>query len=254
MPLWPDQQLFGYLTMDLAIKIDHLSFGYDHKYFVIADLSLQVAAQEVLAVIGPNGAGKTTLFMLMCGILTPNSGSVFLYDQKVIPKKFNPGINYVFQNPDDQLFFPTVSEDVAFGPQNLNWPEHKIRQQTAYALAATGITQLADKSPHHLSDGQKRMAAIAAVIAMDPKIVIYDEPTSSLDSQGQKRVKELIQASDKTQVICSHDLEFLLEVSTKVCLMDQGKIVAHGRPTEIMANASLMDKHGLDVPPSLRKR
>lgn len=234
-----------------VLVISNLSFNYPERSPVLTGLDLQVQPGERVGIIGPNGAGKTTLFLLICGVLKATSGSICLFEKPVVPGEFRPEAGLVFQNPDDQLFCPSVRDDVAFGPQNLGLPGKEVEARVREALAVTGTLELADYPPHHLSGGQKRMVAIAGVLAMRPELVIYDEPTSNLDIRYRRRLIDFLQKSRETMLIASHDLEFILEVCRRVILLDEGRIAADGKPAVIMNDAGLMEAHGLEKPHSL---
>ncbi|MGJ3246405.1 MAG: energy-coupling factor ABC transporter ATP-binding protein [Elainellaceae cyanobacterium] len=234
-----------------AIAIQNVQFSYPNRPNILRDINLSIDAGERIGVMGPNGAGKTTLFMTICGILTPTKGDILLFNQPIVPGEFRPEIGLVFQNPDDQLFSASVWEDVAFGPENLGLPPDEVDSRVSEVLTLTGMTDRADRVPHHLSGGEKRMVAIAGVLAMRPKLVIYDEPSASLDLRARRRLIQFLQKSQETILVSSHDLEFILEVCDRVILIDEGKIVADGNPRTIMGNEDLMLAHGLEKPHSL---
>lgn len=237
-----------------VLAVSGLSFWYSGRLPVLKDLNLKVWPGERVGVIGPNGTGKTTFFLLVCGVLKPAAGEIRLFGKPVVPGEFRPEAGMVFQNPDDQLFCPTVRDDVAFGPRNLALSKEEVDARVRDALTVTGIIELGDHPPHHLSGGQKRLAAIAGVLAMHPRLVIYDEPTSNLDSRYRRRLINFLRTSPQEAVlVASHDLEFILEVCSRVLLMDGGHIVAGGDPKEILGNAALMEAHGLERPHSLVK-
>lgn len=235
----------------LALSVSGLSFSYPDRPGVLRGVELRVSPGERVGVIGPNGAGKTTLFHLLCGVLRPASGQVELFGKPVIPGEFRPEIGLVFQNPDDQLFCPSVRDDVAFGPQNMGLAPEEIHTRVAEALKTTGTWELADRPPHHLSGGEKRMVAIAGVLAMRPRLIVYDEPSASLDIRSRRRLIRFLQGSGETFLLSSHDLELVLEVCDRVLLMDEGRIVAEGAPRELLGDTGLMETHGLEKPHSL---
>ena len=175
-----------------------------------------------------------------------------LFDQPVKAGKFNPAVGLLFQYPDDQLFSPSVREDIAFGPLNMGLSPEEVEKRVQGAIDATAIASIADRAPHHLSGGQKRMVAIAGVQAMQPRIMLYDEPSANLDIRSRRRLIEFIKNSAETVLVSSHDLELILELSERVILLDEGHIIADGDPAEIMGNADLMERHGLEKPHSLR--
>ena len=234
-----------------ALVVSGLSFSYPDKSDVLQEVSLEILPGERVGLIGPNGAGKTTLFLLACGVLKPDAGEIVLFGKPVTNGDFRPEIGMIFQNSDDQLFCPSVWDDVAFGPQNLGLSREEVATRVAEVLSTTGTLELADRPPHHLSGGEKRMVSIAGVLAMHPRLVIYDEPNANLDTRSRRRLIRFLQASQETILIASHDLELILEVCDRVILMDEGRIVANGNPREMMCDVELMETHGLEKPHSL---
>jgi cobalt/nickel transport system ATP-binding protein len=228
-----------------------LSFSYPDTPDVLNDVAIEVMPGERVGLIGPNGAGKTTLFLVICGVLKPNGGELSLLGQPVAFGKFNPRAALVFQNPDDQLFCPTVREDVAFGPQNMGLPKEEIEARVKEALATVGASRFADRPVHHLSEGEKRIVSIASVLAMRPELVMYDEPSANLDIRSRRRLIHILQSSAETILVASHDLELILEVCGRVILIDEGKIIAEGDPRQIMGDEQLMEAHGQEKPHSL---
>ncbi len=233
------------------IQVDRITYNYEDREDALHEVTFAVATGERVGIIGPNGAGKTTLFHIICGILKPSSGSVTVSGSPVKPHAFNPDVGYLFQNPDDQLFSPTVYDDIAFGPVNLGLDKDEVRKKAAGAMDITGTGNFADRPPHHLSGGEKRMAAVAAVISMEPPVIIYDEPSSNLDMRTRRKLITLINGRGETVLIASHDLELVLETCRRVILIDNGRVVADGLADEIMDNADLMAEHGLERPHSL---
>ncbi len=233
------------------LKIEKLSFCYPEGNSILKEISLDIHKGEKTALIGPNGSGKTTLFLLCCGILKVQSGSIKVASKKIEFRKFNPRISYLFQSPDDQLFSSTIFDDVAFGPLNMGKNKKEIEKIVKDALSRVESEKLSDKSPFHLSGGEKRMAAIASLLSMNPDVLLFDEPTANLDSRNKRKVIELIQEMNETLFLSSHDLEFLLETCSRVIIIDEGRIVADGPIRTIMSNEKLMKKHGLEKPHSL---
>ncbi len=234
-----------------AIHVSDLSFSYQDNPDILRSINLDVSQGERVGLIGPNGAGKTTLFLSICGVLKPSKGEISVLGKPVKSGDFNPNIGMVFQNPDDQLFCPSVAEDVAFGPQNMGLSKEKVEARTREALTQVGHLRLAQRPPHHLSGGEKRMVSIAGVLAMKPKMIIYDEPSANLGMRSRRRVIDLLQSSNQTILISSHDLELVLEVCDRIILLDEGKIIADGNPVQIMSDKELMEAHGQEVPHSL---
>jgi cobalt/nickel transport system ATP-binding protein len=251
MQIRSSQQFIDSPSADATIAIEDLCFSYPDNPDVLRQITLNIHRGDRVGIIGYNGCGKTTLFLLICGVLTPSSGEIRLLNQRVQPGSFYPEIGLVFQNPDDQLFSASVWDDVAFAPQNMGLPDSEVNQRVAEALAITGVQELANRPPHHLSGGQKRMVAIAGILAMRPQVIIYDEPTANLDLRARRRLIQFLQQSQETLLIASHDLEFVLEVCDRVVLMDEGQIVADGNPRQLMGNVNLMERYGLEVPYSL---
>jgi len=234
-----------------ALKISGLSFSYQKDIKALENIELDIETGERVGIIGPNGAGKTTLFLVICGILKPDSGGVLLLDKPVVRGKFNPEAAMVFQRSDDQLFCPSVRDDVAFGPENMGLGSKEIEKRVEQALSDVGGLELASRPVHHLSEGEKRIVSIAGILAMDPRLIIYDEPSASLDIRSRRRLISIMLRSSQTLVIASHDLELILEVCTRVIIMDNGAIVAQGDPVKIMGDEKLMLAHGQEKPHSL---
>ena len=235
----------------LAIDISHLNFSYPDRPHVLKEINLQIPVGQRVGLIGHNGCGKTTLFMTLCGALPVLSGEIKLQGERVKLQQFNPQIGLLFQDPDDQLFSASVREDIAFGPLNMGLEEPFIDERVTGAIQATGIQSLAVRPPHHLSGGEKQMVAIAGLLAMQPSIMLYDEPTASLDIRSRRRLINFMGELEQTLLIASHDLEFLLEVCNRVLIMNQGEIVADGDPRTIMGDESLMMAYEMEKPHSL---
>jgi cobalt/nickel transport system ATP-binding protein len=234
-----------------ALAIRELHAAYLGRPPTLRGVNLVMEEGERVGIIGLNGSGKTTLLRAVCGLLKPTSGSVAISGAPVVTGAFRPEVGLVFQNPDDQLFAPTVRDDVAFGPLNLGLSPEEIEARVQAALTAVGTLHLANRVPHHLSGGEKRMVAIAGVLAMQPRMVIYDEPEASLDSRARRRLINLLLAARETLLIATHDLELVLEVCSRVVLLDTGRIVAEGTPAALISDAALMAAAGLERPFSL---
>lgn len=234
-----------------AIAARDLCFGYPDQPEVLGNISLTIGEGDRVGIIGHNGCGKTTLFMLLCGVLAPAAGTIHLFGEPLKPGQFRPEVGLLFQDPDDQLFSASVRDDLAFGPQNMGLDPAEVEARVAQAADMAGITHLLDRLPHHLSGGEKQMVAIAGLLAMTPQIILYDEPTASLDLRTRRRLIRFLQNSTETVLISSHDLEFVLEVCDRVILIDEGRIIADGCPRQIMGDRALMEAHGLEKPHSL---
>ncbi|NES82833.1 MAG: energy-coupling factor ABC transporter ATP-binding protein [Moorea sp. SIO2B7] len=234
-----------------AIAISNLSFYYHKQLPILNNLNLNILRGERVGLIGPNGAGKTTLFLSICGLLSPETGKINIFGKSVETGQFYPEIGLVFQNPDDQLFCPTVRDDVAFGPENIGLELEEIAYRVEESLSLTGGLHLVDRVPHQLSGGEKCMVAIASVLSMHPQLILYDEPSANLDLQSRRRLIKFLQSSKETILLSSHDLDLILEVCDRVILLNQGKIIADGIPREVMRNKELMEANSLEVPYSL---
>lgn len=234
-----------------ALAVTELQFSYPDKPNVLDNVDVKIMPKERVGLIGPNGAGKTTFFMSVCGVQKPQAGEIVLFGQPVKHRDFRPEIGMVFQNATDQLFSPTVWDDVAFGPQNLGLSPADVEARVTEVLTATGTLDFADRPPHHLSGGERRMVAIAGILAMQPQLIIYDEPSANLDIRSRRRLIEFLKASEQAFIVSSHDLEFILEVCNRVLLLDEGTFIADGKPKQVMSDAPLMEAHGLERPHSL---
>jgi len=238
-------------TAGPVLTASGVCFSYPDNAGALQDVTIEVMPGQRVGLIGPNGAGKTTLFLVIGGMLKPSAGGVSLLGRPVAFGKFNPQVALVFQNPDDQLFCPSVREDVAFGLQNMGLPREEVKARVEAALLTVGASRLADRPVHHLSEGEKRIVSITSVLAMHPELVMYDEPSANLDIRSRRRLIRLLQSSAETILVASHDLELVLEVCERVILIDEGRIVADGDPREIMGNEQLMEAHGQEKPHSL---
>ena len=239
--------------MDDVIYIKNLSFDYPDKKEVLSDINLTVKAGENVALIGRNGAGKSTLLMSMVGILS-GVGEIEISGIKM--KKENLGeirrrVGFVFQNPDDQLFMPTIFDDISFGPLNFGFSKDETEKKVKDVLKIVGLEGYDFRKPHHLSLGEKKRAAIATILVLEPEVIIFDEPTLALDPGGCRKIIKFIKSIKSTKIVATHDLEMALELCNRVILMDNGKIVADGNTKEILADRKLMYDTGMDVISSL---
>jgi cobalt/nickel transport system ATP-binding protein len=240
-----------------AIRISCLSHIYADGRKALDDLSFAIEPEECVAVVGPNGAGKTTLFLRLCGVLAGPLGQASVSgldpaDSKQ-RKRLPQTVGVVFQNPDDQLFAATVEEDVAFGPLNLGLRTCEAKSRAAEALVAVGMDDAGGRVPFHLSGGEKRRAALAGVLAMRPAILLLDEPSMFLDPRGRREFIAIVRSLPGTKLIATHDLELVLDLCSRVLVLDGGKLLADGPTQKLLADPELMDRHGLEVPYRLRK-
>jgi cobalt/nickel transport system ATP-binding protein len=234
-----------------TIEVQGLSFHYPDGTPALHEVDLHIHPGERLALLGPNGAGKTTLVLHLNGIHLPQEGAVRVSGLEVrrehLPE-IRRRVGIVFQDPDDQLFMPTVREDVAFGPANLGIRGGELDDRVHAALDAVGMAEVADRPPNHLSFGQKRRVAIATVLAMEPEILVLDEPTSNLDPASRRELTAVLDSLAITQLIVTHDLPYALELCPRSVILDGGTIVADGATHSILADADLMHRHRLELP------
>lgn len=233
---------------EFCIEISNLSFSYPDGRQALRNVNLSVRPGERVALVGPNGAGKSTLLLHLNGILR-GDGAVRVLGYEVAEPhlaRIRALVGMVFQDVDDQLFSPTVFDDVAFGPLYAGLPEEEVRRRVAWALAQVGMEEYAGRVSHHLSLGEKRRAAIATVLAMQPEILVFDEPTAGLDPRARRRLIELLRALPQTMLAATHDLRFVAEVSSRTVILDGGQVVADGPTEALLADRRLLEAHGLD--------
>lgn len=238
-----------------AIHIEGLDHRYPGGEIALREVSLTLQPGERVALVGPNGAGKTTLLAYAAAALPSDRVSIF---GRRATKRHLPSlrgrVGLVFQQPDDQLFMPTVADDVAFGPLNQRLPRQQVEERVAEALDAVGLPppQFAARPPHTLSGGEKRLAALATVLSMQPDVLALDEPTNDLDPRARQALLKVLGRLSAALLVATHDLEFVLALCDRAVLLDAGRVVADGPAREILSDPHLMDSHGLEVPLSLR--
>ncbi|MDY6796641.1 MAG: ABC transporter ATP-binding protein [Actinomycetota bacterium] len=238
--------------MGTILYADGLTFGYPGQPPVLENIGVTIKSTERVGVVGPNGAGKTTFFLVICGILKPAAGRLETFGVEVKPGSFQPETGMVFQHTDDQLICPSVREDISFGPLNMGLDDEEVSSRVMEVAENTGITDLLDRPPHHLSSGEQRLVAMSGILAMKPRLLILDEPTSDLDIRYRRRLIRLLEKmEEQTILIASHDLEFILETCDRVLMLDEGGVQADGEASTVMSNQELMESHGLEVPHSL---
>ncbi len=240
--------------MKPILEFVNFRYNYPDGTQALNELSCRFFPDETVGIVGPNGAGKTTALLAACGLLT-GEGEVRIQETVLTKKNANElrqHIGFVFQNPDDQLFMPTVFEDVAFGPQNLRYSDYQVNQSVQTALEAVELAGFEEKSSHHLSTGEKKRVAIATVLAMNPNVLILDEPSTNLDPHSRRQLISLIDDMQLTTIIAGHDLEMMLELCDRVLILNNGKVVTEGDPREIFCQSDIMNMNLLEVPYSLR--
>jgi len=234
-----------------ALEIRGLLFGYPDGTQALFGIDLAIARGERVALLGPNGAGKTTLVLHLNGIHLPQQGSVEVGGLSVSKenlREIRRRVGIVFQDPDDQLFMPTVRQDVAFGPANMGLKGDELDARVASALEAVGMEDSVDRAPHHLSFGQRRRVAVATVLAMEPEILVLDEPSSNLDPAGRRELADILRALDITMLMVTHDLPYALELCPRSLVMNRGVIVGDGPTVEVLSNRELMTENRLELP------
>lgn len=237
--------------MTPVVAVQGLAYAYPDGNQALYGVNLTVQPGERVALLGPNGAGKTTLALHLNGILSPGAGSVSISGMPVSKKhlpEIRRRVGLVFQDPDDQLFLPTVGQDVAFGPANLGLRGAELRQRVDEALAAVGLPEVADRVPHHLSFGQRRRVAVATVLAMRPELLVLDEPTSNLDPAARRELAEVLTALDTTMLMVTHDLPYALQLCPRSVILSDGVVVADGPTAELLADSALLARHRLELP------
>lgn len=238
------------------LKTRNLTYVYPSGNMVaLDDVNFEAERGERIVVLGANGAGKSTLFKHFNGILTPTKGKVFVNGRPVTKKNLTEvrkTVGLVFQNPDDQIFAPTVEQDVAFGPMNLGLADDEIAHRVEESMRLVGMDGFGDRSPHHLSNGQKKRVAIAGILAMEPEIMVLDEPTAGLDPRGATRILHLISRLNRemniTIILATHDVDIVPMFAHKVCVMHHGRLVAEGTPHDIFADHELIERVHMRLP------
>ncbi len=237
-----------------ALEITQLKYRYRDGTEALRGISFRVLPGECVALLGPNGSGKSTLLLHLNGLLPEKkseAGAVKIFGEAVSSANLElvrRQVGLVFQDPDDQLFCPTVAEDVAFGPQQLGLSETETVARVKHCLAQVGLSGFEGRSTQHLSHGEKRRACLAGVLACDPRILVLDEPTSDLDPRGRREFKAMLRRLPATKIIATHDLELAVELCARTIVLDHGEIIADGRTGELLSDEKLMLAHGLERP------
>jgi len=241
-----------------AIDIRDLHFQYPDNHAALGGVSIQIQEGESVGLIGPNGAGKSTLLLHLNGILPEQhslQSPVSIFGTPITESSLysiRRAVGVLFQEPDDQLFCPTVYEDVAFGPSQFGLSREEVELLVQDALRKVGLQGYEKRSPHHLSSGEKQRVCLAGILACQPKMLALDEPTRGLDPKGKRQLKSLLRSIPSTKIIATHDLELVVEMCERTILMDEGKIVADGPTNALLSDENLMLSHGLEKPHILR--
>ena len=234
-----------------SLAVRDLAFAYPDGHQALFGVDLTLQPGERVALLGPNGAGKTTLVMHLNGILQPGHGTVEVAGLPVVPDSYQEvrrRVGIVFQDPDDQLFMPTVREDVAFGPANLGLRGAELDARVDEALDSVGMLEFRDRPPHHLSFGQRRRVAVATVLAMRPEILVLDEPSSNLDPASRRELAEILLRLEITTLMVTHDLPYALELCPRAVILAEGSIVADGATRDVLCDEDLLKQHRLELP------
>ena len=240
------------------IGVRGLSYRYPDGHDALLDVSFALAPGERVALIGPNGAGKSTLLLHLNGLLPDRPPSTPAVTVDGLPvaeanlREIRRRVGLLFQDPDDQLFCPTVWEDVAFGPRQLGLREPELSRLVTESLAQVGLAGFEERLPHHLSRGEKRRACLAGLLACDARVLVLDEPTSDLDPRGRRELMALLSRLPVAQLIATHDLEFVVEICPRTIVLDGGRVVADGPTRRLLDDEPLMLAHGLERPHILR--
>jgi cobalt/nickel transport system ATP-binding protein len=234
-----------------VLDVRGLAYAYPDGHQALFGVDLHVHQGERVALLGPNGAGKTTLVLHLNGILVAGAGSVAIGGLAVEKRNLQEvrrRVGVVFQDPDDQLFMGNVRADVAFGPANLGLRGAELDARVMHALELVGMTDYADRPPHHLSFGQRRRVAVATVLAMEPEILVLDEPSSNLDPASRRELADIVRALDVTVLMVTHDLPYALELCPRSVVLSDGIVVADGATYDVLTDDALMREHRLELP------
>lgn len=237
--------------MHHSIEVEHLSYSYPDGHAALQDVSLHIEPCEKVALVGPNGAGKSTLILHLNGIFPAQAGQVRVCGLDVTEKnlgRVRAAVGLVFQNPDDQLFSPTVFDDVAYGPLYQGLSSDLVQERVEQALAAVHMQVYARRVSHHLSAGEKKRISIATVLSMKPEVLVLDEPTAGMDPRARRGLINLLRDLPLTMLVSSHDLALVRELFPRMVIMDEGRVVADGPTVELMKDEKLLTAHGLEKP------
>lgn len=233
-----------------TLLVRDLRYSYPDGFLALKGVNLAIGPGEKVALVGPNGAGKSTLMLHLNGLIQ-GDGRVEVAGMTVTKKHFpviRSKVGMVFQNPDDQLFSPTVFEDVAFGPLHMGLPLDEIHERVTQALNMVGMSGFEERMPHHLSLGQKKRIAIATVLSMNPEILVLDEPSAGLDPRARRALINLLRELPMTMLVSTHDMRLVLDLFPRLIIMDEGEIVAHGETAVLLNDVALLEQHGLERP------
>lgn len=233
------------------IELSGVCFSYQNDRDVLHDIDLSIEHGKSVGLIGANGAGKSTMLKLLVGLLAGYRGAIQVLGLPVEKKNLvdiRKKLGYVFQDSDSQLFMSTVYEDVAFGPRNYGYPEEVVQQRVMEALQKVHMESLKDRQIYRMSGGQKKLAAIATILSMEPEIVLFDEPTIALDPKNRRNLISILNGMTETKIIASHDLDMILDTCEETILLADGKVICHGKTEDILKDKTLLEKHDMELP------
>ena len=239
------------------VELDHLTFSYDGNREVLSDISIHLKAGETVGLIGANGAGKSTLLKILAGLLTDYKGQAKIDGMDVNKKNLasvRKKTGYVFQDSESQLFLSTVYEDVAFGPRNYGYSGEEVEEKVMSALKQVHIEELKDRPIYRMSGGQKKLAAIATILSMEPEVILFDEPSVGLDPKNRRNLINIINQIEGLKIIASHDLDMIFDTCDKTILIEKGKLIYEGETAKILTDQKLLEESGLELPLSMQKR
>ncbi len=237
-----------------VISINDVKFNYPAGVTALKGITLEVTQGERVALLGPNGSGKSTLILLIAGLLTPNLGEIKIFGEKTTSKNFQKTrnrIGLVFQDPDDQLFTPSVIEDIEYGPKNLKLPLEDVKTRSAYVLEKMGIQHLKNRPPHRLSFGEKKKISLATALVLKPELLILDEPTANLDLTSRRNLIDTLNELNRagtTIIISTHDAEAIPELADRIIIINNGLKLAEGKTSDILQNKNILEQSGLETP------
>jgi cobalt/nickel transport system ATP-binding protein len=236
------------------VSVENVNFSYPAGVSALKGVSLEIKQGEKVAILGPNGSGKSTLILLIAGLLTPSKGQIKVFGQSTSSKDFSKlrsRIGIVFQDPDDQLFTPSVKEDIEYGPKNLGLPAEVISKRCDHILEDIGISELKDRPPHRLSFGEKKKVSLATALILRPELLILDEPTANLDLLSRRGLIDMLNelnAEGTTIVISTHDVEALPELADRVIVVSHGSLLGGGEMHKVLQDVALLESAGLELP------
>ena len=243
---------------DKILEVKNLSFTYEEENHALKDSSIAISKNEKIAVLGANGSGKSTFFLNLNGVRQPDEGEIYIYEEKISKKTRNKlikNVGIIFQDADSQLIASTVRAEVAFGPLNMKLPPHEVERRTDEAIDKLGLQQLEERPPHYLSGGEKKRVCIADIIAMETEIIIFDEPTASLDPMHVdmlENILEVLWEEGKTILVSTHDVDFAYRFADRILIFHEGELIADGKPQDIFEKDMLLQKAHLKKPVVMR--